>query len=373
MDCSKLVQYFTLNKYQIANEPQVADYIIFVTCSFRKEREEECWEYINEFKQYKGELIILGCLPEIAPIKFNQEFKGRYLSTKDLYKIDIFFDKFKIKFSNIPDDGSIYSNPKKATQKFSPNIIERLIQTIRKCVRTQNKKTAYLRISHGCMENCSYCSITKAIGKLTSKSIKTCIEEYKGFLGKGFRKFIILSDNTGAYGLDIKSSFGELLGSLSVASGQHNVSWHLEQIHPRWVLRYQAEMLEMVKARKIRKISCALQSGSNRILKLMNRHHTVEEIADVLLRFKKYNPNLRLGTEIILGFPSETEVDFFATLDIIRKIQFDSVFLYPYYDGYGTIASKLDNKIGPEIIEGRVRIAWDFLNWEGMIKADDDW
>jgi len=90
---------------------QIADYIVFITCSFIKQKEKECWKYIEKFKKYKGELIIIGCLPEIVPIKFAEEFKGNYVSTKNLNKIDALFDKFDIKFSDITDTGIPYSNP----------------------------------------------------------------------------------------------------------------------------------------------------------------------------------------------------------------------------------------------------------------------
>ena len=105
----------------------------------------------------------------------------------------------------------------------------------------------------------------------------------------------------------------------------------------------------------------------------MNRHHTIEEFIDVLLLFKKNNPDLKLRTEIIVGFPSETEEDFSATLDAIRKIQFNFVYVYLYYDGYGIIASKLDNKVTPEIIENRLVAANNLLVKEGMIECSYDW
>jgi len=392
LDSSRIAQYFILNGCQIVDKPQTADYIIFITCSFIKAREEQCWRYIDELKKYKGELIILGCLPEIIPTKFSQEFKGKYLSTKNLSKIDALFSEFKIKFSDIPDTGSLYPNPKEFKQEVYSNVIGWLVRAsnrffmlftsrksffkkILKALKIYGIKTglfknkcAYLRVSNGCIENCSYCSIVKAIGKLTSKPIKDCVSEYKRFLDKGFREFVILGDNTGAYGLDIGSSFGEFLENLAIVSGNYDVSWHLEQIHPRWIFRYKTEILKMVKEKKVRKISCSIQSGSNRILKLMNRHHTIEEITEALLLFRKYNSELKLRTDIIVGFPSETEEDFRATLDAIKKIQFNYVFVYPYYDGYETIASNLDNKIGPEIMEKRMKIAERFLDQEGILE-----
>lgn len=399
LDSSKLAQYFILNKCQIVNGPEIADYIVFVTCSFIKEKEEQCWEYIKKFKKYRGELIIVGCLPEIIPVKFNQEFKGRYVSTKNLAGIDAFFEKFEVKMSDIQDTGFPYVVPQLATQKipsdtagwairvshkffdllFSKRTISGKISFLAKKIKYKIRlllpkdKYAWLRLGNGCLENCAYCCIVRAIGPLKSKPIKTILEEYKALLEKGYRKFILLADNTGAYGLDIKSSFAELLENLSAASGNYDVAWHLEQIHPRWVMLYKDEIMKMIREKKIRKISCSIQSGSDRILKLMNRHHTIEDFEQVVAQLKECNPRLRLRTEIIIGFPTETDEDFSATLTALKKMQFNFVYVYPYYDGYGTIASGLSDKVAQDVIEKRMKIARQFLYEEHMTEYGLDW
>jgi len=390
LDSSRLVKYFTLNECKIVTEPQAADYIIFVTCSGAKFLEEDCWKYINEFKRYSGELIILGCLPSIA-LNFNQEFKGRYLATKNLSEIDKFFERFKVRFSDIPDSSFFYHGH--FAFGFKHSILREFKQEIRNLFKNfafskyffkkhllfiKNiisqiihelvfRKIVWFRIGGGCQGSCSYCAVSRAIGRLTSKPIEVCVDEYRRLLDKGFRKFVILGDDTGAYGLDIKSSFAELLENLSIASGKRRVYWHLEHMHPLWICRYKTTIARMVKEKKIRRISACIQSGSNRILKLMNRRHTIEEITDVLLQLKECNPNLKLRTEVIVGFPSETEEDFSATLEALKKIRFNYIFSFPYDDGYETLASKMDNKVSQGIIKQRLKIMKDFEKRENLL------
>lgn len=383
-DASRLMHYFTVNGCKMVNKPRLADYIIFVSCSVVKSVGKASWKAIGEFKRYKGKLIVLGCLPGVD-LKFDQRFKGRYLATKDLNRIDTFFDKFKFKFSDVPDTGFVHPattdltrvgtlNIRKVLTKFSrrDDFFRQRLNPFLKGINKENERTAlskkvvYLRISHGCVENCSFCGITRAIGRLKSKPVKDLAAEYRKFLAKGFRRFIILADNTGAYGLDIGSTFEELLESLLIASKNFRVQWHLEQMHPRWMLRYKTLVTKLVKTKKIRKISCSIQSGSNRILKLMNRGHTIEEITTILLQLRKCNPGLKLRTEIIAGFPTETKEDFSATLIMLRKIRFNYVFVYPYTDVCGTRAS-LYKKTSSEVTYRRVEIVNDLIKQEKML------
>jgi len=376
LDAQRIIKYFRLNDYSITKNPKKADYIIFVTCSFFKDKEEECFRYINEFKKYKGELIIAGCLPLISPVKLKQNFKGKSIPTKDLQDIDQFFKKFKTKFldisdSNFPTDiitpSSFYAKfegMKQKSKRFfkllgNPLLFFRRVLFLFK--KMSVKKTAHLRISNGCIGNCAYCGIRNAIGKLQSKPLNKCLEEYKQLLEKGYRNFIILADNVGAYGLDINSSFSELLKNLSDIDKNLKVRWTIQELHPMWLLKYQSEISNFVKEKKIESILCPIQSGSERVLKLMNRPCDTKKLLKCFLKLKKLNSNLILDTHILVGFPSETHNDFLMTLNMAKKIGFDNVCIYPYYDSYKTLSYFMDNKLEEKTIKERIKIAREFL------------
>lgn len=108
LDSMRLSKYFKANHCTIVMSPEEANYILFVTCSFKQSKENESFKYIEKYLKYKGELIVLGCLPDIAPNKFKRKYKGKYLSTRTLEDIDKLFSSFKIKFKEIPDANRWY-------------------------------------------------------------------------------------------------------------------------------------------------------------------------------------------------------------------------------------------------------------------------
>lgn len=246
------------------------------------------------------------------------------------------------------------------------NKIPEVRKNIKKPKNKETAKLAYLRVSYGCIDQCAYCNISRAVGKLKSKSIDECRHEYSVLLKQGYRNFSLLADNLGAYGLDCASTFEELLLSLSEVDKEFSVSWRLEQLHPKWVIRYKDILSRYIAEGKIRFLLCPIQSGSNRILGLMNRNHSVEEITEIFEEFKKLQPRLYLFTHFIIGFPSETEEDLLASINIAKTIRFNEVQLFPYSDGYDSISSRMSDKIPEEKIHERLKKSVDFFRKEGI-------
>jgi len=181
----KLEKYFMLNDYKKINNPKDADYIILSTCAFKEQEESYSLSRLRYLKGFPGKLLVLGCLPDIAPTKFS-EFRGvSSIAPKEIEKIDSFFPKAIVKYSEIedmniiPDEITVSSLPT-AVQKlkndfelsstFGLRIIRYLEKKIRIILRLNISKF-YLNISRGCLGNCSYCAIKRAIGTLVSQPI----------------------------------------------------------------------------------------------------------------------------------------------------------------------------------------------------------
>lgn len=390
LDYARLENFFKCNNCVIVTNARAADYVIFITCGFTKTREDECLRKISKLP--KDKLIIAGCLPDIAPNRLKEVFNGKIIQTRNLDKIDGLFDEFNVKFNSIPDAHS-YMSPlqlfiknyefnriffKKCLSYMSMcisrmahvskklNKIPEVRKNIKKPKNKETAKLAYLRVSYGCIDQCAYCNISRAVGKLKSKSIDECRHEYSVLLKQGYRNFSLLADNLGAYGLDCASTFEELLLSLSEVDKEFSVSWRLEQLHPKWVIRYKDILSRYIAEGKIRFLLCPIQSGSNRILGLMNRNHSVEEITEIFEEFKKLQPRLYLFTHFIIGFPSETEEDLLASINIAKTIRFNEVQLFPYSDGYDSISSRMSDKIPEEKIHERLKKSVDFFRKEGI-------
>ena len=278
LDASRMLRYFELNRCRVVARPKDADYIIFVTCSVVKSKEDESFQYIDKLKGCRGELIVAGCLPDIASERLKSEFKGRYFTTKNLEEIDNIFGNPDIKFSSIEDAHLL-------RQEFRPSGDQQnqLIESIKlrisclvslaalfimnfrisrgfykRCMNFVHHKgrnalnfiisskpqVACLRIGHGCIDKCTYCSILKAVGNLKSKPVDLCCNEYSDLLRRGYSNFLIFADNVGAYGLDIGSSLIDLLERMSSLDGGRRVSWEIPGLHPKWLIKYRDGLLK---------------------------------------------------------------------------------------------------------------------------------
>ena len=225
----------------------------------------------------------------------------------------------------------------------------------------------------GCFGGCSYCAIQRAIGPLKSCSQEEVLNQFNIGLNAGYKDYVILGDDVGAYGLDINSTFPDMLrwlleesDNLGVASSlgkneDMRVDFHIEEIHPKWLVMYEKEILNILKLNKVRSMLCPVQSGSNRILELMNRGHTGESIEAVLSLIRSINPGIQITTQIIVGFPSETDYDFNATLDFIVRNHFNGVTIFPYHEKENVSSVRIVPKISDDSIEKRINKAIRYL------------
>jgi tRNA A37 methylthiotransferase MiaB len=377
LDANKLQLYFYKNNYTLVKKPKDSDFIIYITCAYRNEITNDTLTKIKDFQKYKAELIVAGCLPVIEEIKLNQIFKGKTISTKNLDKIDVIFPNNKIKFSSLTDAEAISPEQyityheenyklknfpflNKYYNYFKENFIFYLLNKHLLIYLFPSKPDFYhVRISWGCMGNCSYCGIKKAIGTLKSKPINECVYDFEKGLKSKYKMFVITADDVGAFGVDIGSNFPTLLDKLTSFEGEYEIS--VQDLDPRWVVKYIDELEPIFKKGKITSVNIALQSGCEKILKLMNRYHDIEKIKESLIRLKNSSTKLSLDTHFILGFPTETDDDFLQTIDYIKKIDFNMGFIYRFSCKTGTEAEKIEPKVSDDDVIKRMNCAKKLL------------
>ena len=242
LDSRKFHQYFIKNGHQIVYSSEEADIIIFVTCAVLNIDVEYALNKIKEFQRYDAELIVAGCLPAINKKELAEVFNGRTISTKDIDEIDELFPGHKTKFNNI-DEANTFDANLLFQDVYQSRIIDFIKMVFRKVHWSENiyvklkyhvlnhligEQSLYYRfltklrnpfyyigVSRGCWGNCSYCGIKNAIGTHTSKPLDQCVKEFKKGLSLGYKDFVITADDVGAYGLDVNSSFLELLDALN--------------------------------------------------------------------------------------------------------------------------------------------------------------
>lgn len=375
LDTQKIKLYFKRNNWNVHDKPNKADQIIFVTCAYRDEIANDCLEQIKELQKYSGELVVVGCLPEIETYKLKRIFNGRTISTKDLNNIDDYFPNNTIKFKDISDADVILDDMtpilinkgekrlpliSKTYLHFQKNIIKNLLNRhLLLYLYPYEMNNYHVRISWGCLGNCTYCAIQKAIGRLKSKPIDECVNDFSVGLNKGFKDFIITADDVGAYGIDIRYTFPKLLERLSSFKGEYNIS--IQDFDPKWIVKYIDDLEMIFEKNRISSINVALQSGSKNILKLMNRYNDIDKISDALQRLRNSNNDFSLDTHFILGFPSETRKNFNQTMKFVIDNQFDMGFIYRFSLRSNTKADKIEPKIKSDELDYRMLTAKKML------------
>ena len=386
LDIRRIATYFTKNGYQIITNPRKADIIILSTCGANDILTNYHLDNIKRFKKYRADLIVTGCIPDTDKGKFEKIYDGEFITTKNLEKIDTYFPDNKIKFNEIEDcnqpwitiDESKINNVFK--KLFMSSVISKKLYVgfldylLKKFVNEGHLLLGNLldlpfddfytiRISEGCLGNCSYCSIKRALGMFQSKPFDQCITEFKKGLDAGFSNFFITAEDTGAYGKDIGKTFVDLLDELTKIKGKYSIG--ILEINPVWLIQQIDSFEGIMKRGKIKAINVPVQSGSNRILKLMHRYSNSEKIQDVLLRLKKAHPDLTLGTHVIVGFPTETEEEFKETLQLVKKTKINIGALVPMSIKQDTIAENIEPKITPNEISKRLKYGKKYLNQLG--------
>lgn len=374
LDSQRLKKYLIANNSEIVSKPDEADTIFFFASALNKVRIDESFDIIKKLEKYRGEIIVLGCLMEVSPSEFHKYWKGKSLAIKDMDQIDRFFPSFKIPYKEVPVQNYPIPNPN-IYKTISPVtflkqgfksilspvwITDNIYKQLHK-EQKENYNTTFIWVSKGCPNLCSYCAERKVVGMPYSRPLTEIISEYKTLLNQGKRDFEFIGDDVGSYGIDIGTNLGELINALNEADKGYPIRWVIKHLHPKFIIKYKEELMTAAKEGKISEIICCFQSGSNRLLELMNRQHTIEEVISVLTEFRKILPELRLATNIIVGFPSETDQEFQETLDVFDKVYFDRVHMIKYYDAEGSDSNTIFPKITDEVIAQRIKLAKSFL------------
>lgn len=379
LDGNKIKAYLLRNGYKLVNKPDNADTIIVITCAFIDYTTEFALKKIAEFKKYNAEIVVGGCLPDINREKLSKIFNGETLKTIELdERIEVLFPpKNNISYKEMDDANFLYrelqqdgffSGFKKVIQNSKTlKKLKRITSDFKFKHIARDYRVGYflsedqfhIRIGEGCLGKCTYCAIKKAIGKSRSKPLNECLKEFNTGLEKGYKNFILDASDIGLYGLDIGSSFPELLDELTKKPGDYKIS--LRELHPNWIVKYIDELENILKRDKLLIFDISFQSMSKRILQLMKRYSDVDKIRDAVSSLMDVNCDAFFSCQFIICFPTEKFEEFHETLDFIVDMKFDGGQLFLYSCKEGTEAAEIEPKIPVEEMNRRLEYSKKFF------------
>jgi ribosomal protein S12 methylthiotransferase len=346
VDSQVMLGYLGLDGFTIAQDPSKSEVIIVNTCSFIEASKRESIDTILELADYKNPdkgqckaLVVSGCMAQ------------RYSTAleKDLPEVDLLigtgeYNKI-VTLLKAMEEGKLSAKshveiPKYIHTEFDPRI------------NTSPFYTAWLKISEGCNRNCTFCIIPTLRGRLRSRSVDSLVKEAQNLIGTGVRELNLISQDLSDYGVDLsdENSLYALLKGLETVEGAEWI--RLFYFYPDELTDEVIEL--MAKSEKICSyLDMPIQHFSDSVLKRMNRQITGEKIMERVSKLREVNPSIVLRTSIIVGFPGETEEDFQALLEGVKKGRFNHLGIFRYSDEEGTPAFRLKDKIEQVTIDER--------------------
>ena len=316
-----------------------ADIVVFNTCCVRENAEERLFGKIGEIKKIKEEkdvvLAIGGCMMQekdmVSKIKKSYPF------------VDIIFGTHTMQ--NLPEDiyKSIIKNEKvKDIMDIDGEVYEGLP------IKRNDKFKASVTIMYGCNNFCTYCIVPYVRGRERSREPEKILEEVRGLAKEGYKEITLLGQNVNSYkGNDKIKNFADLLNEVCKIDGIERIRFISP--HPK---DFTDDVIDAIaNNEKICKIiHLPLQSGNSKVLKEMNRNYTKEKYLNLVEKMKEKIPNVVFSTDIIVGFPGETDEEFEDTIDVARKVNFEQIYMFIYSIREGTAASKREDQV-PENIK----------------------
>jgi tRNA-2-methylthio-N6-dimethylallyladenosine synthase len=331
--------------YEECDKLENADIIVFNTCCIRENAENHAFGNIGALKKLKKQkpsLIIAvgGCMTQ-------EKGKTEVLKKKFPF-IDIMFGA--LNFEDLAD----LIRRKEAQKKKVIQIREEAGEIVEDITPYRTSyPNAWVNITYGCNNFCSYCIVPYVRGRERSRKAENIIAEVKTLIKDGYKEITLLGQNVNSYNADGKGgmSFAQLLDEIAQIDGKFRLRFMTS--HPK---DFNEEVVKvMARHDKICKlVHLPVQSGSNAILKEMNRRYTREKYLGEIEMLKSYLPNAEVTTDIIVGFPGETEEDYLMTEDLVKRVDFASAFTFVYSKRQGTKAAEMENQIPEEVQKDRI-------------------
>ena len=345
--------------YEYVEDFHEADVVLINTCCVRESAEKKILGKIGEMKAIKAAnpkkvIVVAGCMAQ----------KGGENLIKTYPQIDLIIGTSYVNnFSAILQ--SHLSSKKKGKKIFADLAIDQ--EEFDGSFQRKSSVSAWVPITYGCNNFCTYCIVPYVRGRERSRSKESIIKEITQATQKGFKEVTLLGQNVNSYGKDQgqENAFSDLLKAVDDIPGIEVVRYMTS--HPRDMSE---DLVRTIAASKhiCKHFHIPVQSGSNKIIKAMNRGYTREKYLELVAIIRKYVPDAVVTTDIIVGFPGETEEDFEDTLQLVAEVCYDVAYTYIYSKRSGTPAAKFENQVPLAVKKERLNRLMDLQNRNSLLR-----
>jgi tRNA A37 methylthiotransferase MiaB len=367
LDLARMQEFLKHNEWEITRTIEEADVVLFNSCGLTGYNQEVSIKLIKQLKARKSpsaELIVYGCRPQINEGRLREVYQGFTFGSDEIKRLG---EKFE--FSKSPQD--IHANfllpftedigrtkwriPNLKKLRSLMDIKEALLMGhVLRLWRAINAAYPYsfcIKVCTGCLSACAFCAVKLSRGNVKSKSISQVLAEFEDGLAKGYREFALIGTDLGSYGREQGTTLVELLKELTSREGEYQI--RLRNMQPRFLIEMMPELQDIFQSGKIAYLSSAAESGSNRILKLMQRGYQIEDFKDVIRTINTNFPYIQIRSQLMVGFPSETEEEFQDSVRLLDEVRFDLAEVYPFEPRPGTKAAGMSDPVPPNITRRR--------------------
>lgn len=361
-DSEKISWILENMNYEETEDLEEADFIIYNTCLIREKAELKVYGNLGSLKPLKEKnpelmIAVCGCMMQREEVRevilSKHEHVDLIFGTHNIHKLPQLINSFLQTGKTVVD---ILEDTKEIVETIDAN-------------RKYSYK-AFINIMYGCNNFCTYCVVPYTRGRELSREPDKILNEIKELAKSGYKEITLLGQNVNSYGktLGTEYNFSDLLKDINKIDGIERIRFMTS--HPKDLSD------ELIKCygtldKLSNHLHLPIQSGSNKILKAMNRKYTREDYLKIIKKLKKVAPDIAITTDLIIGFPGETEEDFQQTLSLVREVEFDSAYTFLYSIREGTVAAKMDNQIDYKIKHDRFQRLSDTLNDIALEKNEE--
>jgi MiaB-like tRNA modifying enzyme len=305
--------------HERADSAEDADIVILNTCTVVDTTEKRMIRRMNELRASGKDVIVTGCMAKVQGCRIMLRLPNAVVVP--------------------PEDYDLFTG-----------MVESRFGTGCCTERTPYGRTAILPIAQGCLGHCTYCITRLARGKLISRPVDELVDEFRDLIDSGVKEILVTAQDTACYGLDIGTDLGELLREILRFDGDYRI--RIGMMNPNYLERILDDMIDILKDDRVyRFLHVPVQSGSNGVLKDMKRHYTVNSFLGIINRLRDEIPDISIATDIICGFPGETDSDHQKTIALIRKLRADTVNITRFSVRPGTEAAEMKEVQGNVVKE----------------------